>query len=199
MITLVFVPAMYTLFEEGLSGLFKKGAPATRSSALTVFPVTGSTHSPATSASGASTKRRSRNRGCGTASPGSSHDPIPIQNQVEVERPRRVPVWALPAPLALDRQQRGQQFGGLERRLADHHPVQKGRLNVGTSTGSVSMKVEARSGWISRLSLATAKSRWACRSPRFEPRAMATGTREAATSPAAIPSSGCWRRRRGAR
>ncbi len=28
MITLVFVPAMYTLFEEGLSGLFKKGKPA---------------------------------------------------------------------------------------------------------------------------------------------------------------------------
>jgi HAE1 family hydrophobic/amphiphilic exporter-1 len=28
MITLVFVPAMYTLFEEGFSGLFKKGAAA---------------------------------------------------------------------------------------------------------------------------------------------------------------------------
>ena len=32
MITLVFVPAMYTLFEEGFSGLFKKGA-ATREAA----------------------------------------------------------------------------------------------------------------------------------------------------------------------
>ena len=29
LITLVFVPAMYTLFEEGWRGLFKKGAPAT--------------------------------------------------------------------------------------------------------------------------------------------------------------------------
>jgi hypothetical protein len=28
MITLLFVPAMYTLFEEGWSGLFKKGAAA---------------------------------------------------------------------------------------------------------------------------------------------------------------------------
>jgi HAE1 family hydrophobic/amphiphilic exporter-1 len=29
MITLVFVPAMYTLFEEGVRGLFKRGAAAT--------------------------------------------------------------------------------------------------------------------------------------------------------------------------
>jgi hypothetical protein len=28
MITLLFVPAMYTLFEEGLNGLFMKGRPA---------------------------------------------------------------------------------------------------------------------------------------------------------------------------
>ena len=28
MITLVFVPAMYTLFEEGWRGIFKKGRPA---------------------------------------------------------------------------------------------------------------------------------------------------------------------------
>jgi HAE1 family hydrophobic/amphiphilic exporter-1 len=28
MITLLFVPAMYTLFEEGWRGIFKKGSPA---------------------------------------------------------------------------------------------------------------------------------------------------------------------------
>ena len=33
MITLVFVPAMYTLFEEGFAACFKKGAAATRPAA----------------------------------------------------------------------------------------------------------------------------------------------------------------------
>src|SRR5207248_715826 len=47
-----------------------QGADAARSA--TVLPVTGSTRSGAISASGSSTKRRSRKRGCGTMSPGSS-------------------------------------------------------------------------------------------------------------------------------
>ena len=75
MITLVFVPAMYTLFEEGWRGIFKKGRRRRlplRSSALIVLPVAGSIQPGATSASGSSTKSRSRNLGCGTTSPGSS-------------------------------------------------------------------------------------------------------------------------------
>ncbi len=66
LITLVFVPAMYTLFEEGWRGMFKKGPaapPRSRSSALIVLPVAGSIQPGATSASGSSTKSRSRNLG----------------------------------------------------------------------------------------------------------------------------------------
>ena len=53
--------------------------PATASSSTTVFPLTGSRRSGATAASGSSTNRRSRNRGCGTTSPGSSTTTLPTR------------------------------------------------------------------------------------------------------------------------
>ena len=86
MVTLVLVPAVYTLFEEGLGGATEEGRSLARASSA---PVTGSTQSGAISASGSSTNRRSRNRGCGTIRSRSSMIVIPIQNQVEVERARR--------------------------------------------------------------------------------------------------------------
>ena len=119
MVTLVLVPAVYTVFEEGLAGLRRGMAKHERSSRpcrlrgylpryavrtspmpgedlvrshdvassrrsvedpqqfLDRRPLTGSRQSAATSASGSSTNRRCRNRGCGTTSPGSSMIPSP--------------------------------------------------------------------------------------------------------------------------
>ena len=123
MITLVFVPAMYTLFEEGWRGVFKKGrcrAALLRSSALIVLPVAGSIQPGATSASGSSTKSRSRNLGCGTTSPGSSITLIPEQNQIQIERARRhrrrprAPALPLRSPAA-DRAARARVSVGLAR------------------------------------------------------------------------------------
>ncbi len=130
-ITLVFVPAMYTLFEEGWRGIFKKGRAARRaccSSALTVCPVPGSIQPGATSASGSSTKSRSRNRGCGTTSPASSIRSIPEQNQVEIERARRHRRRPRPPGCLLDRQQAIEQLARAERGLADDDAIQVARL-----------------------------------------------------------------------
>ena len=127
LITLVFVPAMYTLFEEGWRGLFKQGAagalshggdgqlhatatPSARgltSSSLQQRPAPSGPspdriQSPAISASGSSTKSRSRNRGCGTRSPGSSDhvSPYRIRSRSSV---RGAPACGRAlAPLALD-------------------------------------------------------------------------------------------------
>ena len=60
----------------------------------------------AISASGSSTNRRSRKRGCGTTRPGSSITTIAVQHQVQIERARRVRIGPLPSACGFDRQQR---------------------------------------------------------------------------------------------
>ena len=129
-ITLVFVPAMYTLFEEGWRGIFKKGACRARaSSALIVSPLSGSIQPGATSASGSSTKSRSRNRGCGTTSPASAN---PFDPQTESGRDR---ACAAPAATAAcgrlplrSPAARSSSSRAVSARLPDHHAVQIARL-----------------------------------------------------------------------
>ena len=78
--------ALHSLFPDGhaaRSDRLHRGGPrrcaqlsSASSSSATVFPLTGSRHSGAISASGASTNRRSRKRGCGTQ-PGLGNHGVP--------------------------------------------------------------------------------------------------------------------------
>ena len=80
-----------------------------RSRASTVSPVCGSTICGAISASGASTKRRPRKRGCGTVSDGSARLHVAIENQIQIDRPRRVGMRPLAPEGAFNLEQARQQ------------------------------------------------------------------------------------------
>ena len=134
MITLVFVPAMYTLFEEGWRGLFKKGAAAARrSSALIV-----STRSPGRSSPAPFRERleheaplaesRMRHQQPG---PRSSASPYRIRSRSSV---RGAPaIWPLAAPLRARWRAARRAARAAERRSSPTTArVQEARLVAGT-------------------------------------------------------------------
>ena len=100
-------------------------------SSSTVTTVTGSRRSGAISASGSSTNRRSRNRGCGTVSRGSSNDGIPEQQQIQIQRPRGAGEGPLASALPVrSRAARRAIRARSQRGVADGRRVEKQRLEV---------------------------------------------------------------------
>ncbi len=156
-------------------------------------------HAPATCASGSSTKRRSRKRGCGTTSPGSSTIRVPEQDEVEVEGARGAAVRPLAPALALDGQQAGEQRRAEGRRRPDHRRVQERALFADDVDRR---RFEAgRDKRMARNSRrrATAKSRCAARSPRLLPRATATRRGRHSTQRVGRTAPGVGDRRSGGR
>ena len=156
MITLVFVPAMYTLFEEGWSGLFKKGAAATakqRTDGLPghrVDPVTGHLRErleheePLAESSDAAPPVPAR----------PPPDPHTGSGRDRASAPRRRCGRCRPRSRSIA-SSAASSSRGRKRRLADHHAVQEARLDVGDADRSgVDARWRCGVGWISRRRLA---------------------------------------------
>jgi len=143
-------------------------------SALTVCPVSGSRISGAISASGASTNRRSRNLGCGTSMPDvcRTRSPYRIKSRSSV-RGARSDGRSRPRSRSIERSRSSNAAGSRSvRPIAT--ALRYGGCGPGTSTGSVSMIDDARKPERCGRRRSSAHSRCARRSPRFEPRAIAT-------------------------
>ena len=78
----------------------------------------------ATSASGPRTKKRSRNRGCGTSRPGSIAICSAVEDQVEVEGPCRIQAGTLASELMLDLEKRIEQLPRRKVGLPYRHRIQ---------------------------------------------------------------------------
>jgi HAE1 family hydrophobic/amphiphilic exporter-1 len=142
LVTLVLVPAVYTLFEKAgrdcSTSIATSRQSSTSKSSRIVFPVTGSIQSGAISASGASTNRRSRNRGCGTVKPSASItlSPYRIRSRSIV---RGAPPYGRSRPNCCSTESKASRAPRAER---SDSPVAAAFKNIGcapgTSTGTVS-------------------------------------------------------------
>ena len=124
--------------------------------------------------SGSSTNARSRNRGCGTARPGSAMiaSPYSIRSRSSV---RGAPWNGRSRPRSRSMASRSvEQLTRREVRRPGSRGVQEDRLCAHADRVGVDEGGERMSGMSGR-SRSSAKARWVARSPRLLPRAIATG------------------------
>ena len=157
-----------------------------RSSSHALSPVTGSTMSGATSASGPRTKKRSRKRGCGTCRPGVVEHAVAEQDQVEIQGPWCIREGALAAAGALDGEETRPGDRARRGRSADRN-----RIEI---EGLVAKPLPFRFGFDERRNRqvgddearrSTANATAPCRSPRLLP--MRDGNRKLLL----LDSTGC--------
>ena len=104
------------------SGASSRSAASPAAAPTPSGPMTGSTRSGATSASGPSTKKRSRNRGCGTCEPWRLDDRVAEQDQIEIEGAGGAGERPLASEGLLDGEQRVEELGAVRAVVADRRP-----------------------------------------------------------------------------